>query len=126
MPDYAKLFIQRLVDIAQTKELSETLYAKMKNDFSAEFKVPNLSNIELSEKYREMVQAGDLPANQGLQHLLARRKVRSQSGVAVITCQTKPFPCPGQCIYCPSEPNMPKSYLILFKQSTGGDASGVK
>ena len=24
---------------------------------------------------------------------------------------TKPYPCPGNCIYCPQEEGMPKSYL---------------
>ncbi|MEI7563382.1 MAG: hypothetical protein WCJ39_07195 [bacterium] len=24
---------------------------------------------------------------------------------------TKPFPCPGQCIFCPNDPTMPKSYI---------------
>ncbi|HOF79313.1 MAG TPA: tRNA uridine(34) 5-carboxymethylaminomethyl modification radical SAM/GNAT enzyme Elp3, partial [Candidatus Dojkabacteria bacterium] len=23
----------------------------------------------------------------------------------------KPFPCPGRCIFCPNDPNMPKSYI---------------
>ncbi|MEI6774312.1 MAG: hypothetical protein WCL18_06030 [bacterium] len=24
---------------------------------------------------------------------------------------TKPFYCPGQCIFCPNDPTMPKSYI---------------
>ena len=24
---------------------------------------------------------------------------------------TKPRPCPGQCIFCPNDPLMPKSYI---------------
>jgi len=31
--------------------------------------------------------------------------------VAVVTVLTKPWPCPGNCIYCPDEDKMPKSYL---------------
>jgi elongator complex protein 3 len=37
--------------------------------------------------------------------------VRSQSGVTVVTVLTKPYPCPGQCIFCPTDYRMPKSYL---------------
>ena len=40
-----------------------------------------------------------------------RRPVRSQSGVTPLTVLTKPFPCPGKCIYCPNDLRMPKSYL---------------
>lgn len=40
-----------------------------------------------------------------------RRPVRSQSGVTPLTALTKPFPCPGQCVYCPNDLRMPKSYL---------------
>ena len=37
--------------------------------------------------------------------------MRSLSGVAVVSVLTKPYPCPGQCIYCPTEKGLPKSYL---------------
>jgi len=40
-----------------------------------------------------------------------RRPVRTQSGVAPLTVLTRPFPCPGQCIFCPTDLRMPKSYL---------------
>jgi len=40
-----------------------------------------------------------------------RRPVRSQSGVTPLTVLTKPFPCPGKCVYCPNDLTMPKSYL---------------
>ena len=40
-----------------------------------------------------------------------RRPVRTQSGVTPLTVLTKPFPCPGQCIFCPNDVRMPKSYL---------------
>lgn len=39
------------------------------------------------------------------------RLIRTQSGVAVVAVLTKSYPCPGKCIYCPSEKDMPKSYL---------------
>ena len=36
---------------------------------------------------------------------------RTASGVATITVLTKPWPCGGQCLYCPNDVRMPKSYL---------------
>jgi len=42
---------------------------------------------------------------------LKMKPVRTLSGVAPVTVLTKPFPCPGQCIFCPNDIRMPKSYL---------------
>lgn len=39
------------------------------------------------------------------------RGVRTESGVAPFAVMMKPFYCPGECIYCPLEEGMPKSYL---------------
>ncbi|MDQ1282148.1 MAG: elongator complex protein 3 [Patescibacteria group bacterium] len=46
-----------------------------------------------------------------VEQILKRLKVRSSSGVTVVSLLTKPYPCPGRCIYCPTEARMPKSYL---------------
>ena len=42
---------------------------------------------------------------------LRMKPVRTQSGVAPVTVLTKPYPCPGKCIFCPSDVRMPKSYI---------------
>ncbi len=42
---------------------------------------------------------------------LRMKPIRTQSGVAPVTVLTKPYPCPGRCIFCPSDVRMPKSYL---------------
>jgi elongator complex protein 3 len=38
-----------------------------------------------------------------LKQVLQKRSVRTASGVAVITILTKPFECPGECVFCPQE-----------------------
>lgn len=42
---------------------------------------------------------------------LIAKPVRTLSGVVPVTLLTKPYPCPGHCLYCPNDPGMPKSYL---------------
>ena len=42
---------------------------------------------------------------------MRRKPIRTLSGVAPVTVLTKPYPCPGKCIFCPSDVRMPKSYL---------------
>lgn len=39
------------------------------------------------------------------------RNVRTESGVAPFAVMMKPHYCPGNCVYCPLEEGMPKSYL---------------
>lgn len=46
-----------------------------------------------------------------LESILVKTKVRSISGIVPLTLFTKGVACPFNCIYCPSEPNVPKSYL---------------
>lgn len=42
---------------------------------------------------------------------LKLRPIRSLSGVSPVTVFTRPFPCPGKCVFCPNDVRMPKSYL---------------
>ena len=46
-----------------------------------------------------------------LEKILQKRSVRTISGVTPIGILTKPYPCPGKCVYCPTDVRMPKSYL---------------
>ncbi|GAB4573189.1 MAG: hypothetical protein Kow0077_14830 [Anaerolineae bacterium] len=39
------------------------------------------------------------------------KPTRTRSGVTPVTVLTKPYPCPGECIFCPNDVRMPKSYL---------------
>lgn len=62
--------------------------------------------------YRELAGSHGLPAFDPA--VLARirlKPVRTTSGVTPVTVLTKPFPCPGECIFCPNDVRMPKSYL---------------
>lgn len=43
--------------------------------------------------------------------LIRMKETRTISGVTPVTVLTKPFPCPGKCIFCPNDTRMPKSYL---------------
>ncbi len=51
------------------------------------------------------------PPQSGLEELLKKKPIRTLSGVTPVTVLTKPYPCPGQCIFCPSDVRMPKSYI---------------
>jgi elongator complex protein 3 len=61
--------------------------------------------------YHEMVADGTLAADPSLFEKLRMKPVRTLSGVTTVTVLTKPYPCPGKCIFCPTDVRMPKSYL---------------
>ena len=69
------------------------------------------TNAEILAFYRELVSLGEEPLSPDAELVMKKLKTRSNSGVAVVSLLTKPFPCPGRCTYCPTEENMPKSYL---------------
>jgi elongator complex protein 3 len=67
---------------------------------------------ELIAAYRAFAETGDLPPFEpAVLERLRLKPMRTTSGVTVITVLTKPFPCPGECIFCPNDVRMPKSYL---------------
>ena len=69
------------------------------------------SNPEMLQLYRDLVERGEQTPSKETEQTLRKIKVRSNSGVAVVSLLTKPYQCPGRCIYCPFEKEMPKSYL---------------
>ncbi len=65
----------------------------------------------LVRAYHQMVAAGEIEADPALLARVRMKPVRTLSGVTTVTVLTKPYPCPGQCIFCPTDVRMPKSYL---------------
>ncbi len=86
-------------------------FLKLKRKASKKFSLPNPTNIELLEVYRKMVKNKKIKPNENIENLLITKNIRTLSGVAVIAVLTKPYACPGTCVYCPTEKDMPKSYL---------------
>ena len=61
--------------------------------------------------YNEMVAAGEITEEARLLERIRLKPMRTLSGVTTVTVLTKPYPCPGKCIFCPTDVRMPKSYL---------------
>ena len=61
--------------------------------------------------YRQLVESGEWPADAELLKRIRLKPVRTLSGVTTVTVLTKPYPCPGKCVFCPTDVRMPKSYL---------------
>jgi elongator complex protein 3 len=70
------------------------------------------SKAEILQGFRHLNQKLDWQRDeQSFADVIRMKPVRTLSGVAPVTVLTKPYPCPGRCIFCPSDVRMPKSYL---------------
>ena len=70
-----------------------------------------LNKSMLVSIYNEMIAAGELEADAHLLERIRMKPMRTLSGVTTVTVLTKAYPCPGKCIFCPTDVRMPKSYL---------------
>lgn len=107
-----KIYKKIILNILQEDPKDYASFLKLKKKYSAEFKLPPVSNATLIKALRQLPKTTLKKfKTEKLKQFLIRRQVRTLSGVTPITVLTKPYSCPGKCIYCPTEPKMPKSYL---------------
>lgn len=103
--------IQEIIKLALAKKVkSDYSLRKIKGKVIPKFGIKDMpTDVEILKEYKKMVKSEN--CNSRLLELLKTRRIRTLSGVAVIAVLTKPYPCPGKCAYCPTETEMPKSYL---------------
>src|SRR6266511_4002784 len=70
-----------------------------------------LTKAALVAAYHQMVDSAIIHADAHMLERIRMKPVRTLSGVTTITVLTKPYPCPGKCVFCPTDVRMPKSYL---------------
>ncbi len=96
--------------IAEVENLDERSISKLLVQKSGSF-----SKSELLREYHNLIEHNQikLTTKQHANFLnnITMKKIRTLSGVTTVTVLTKPFPCPGKCIFCPNDVRMPKSYL---------------
>ena len=103
-PDKMALARRALEDVRLGKPLGAALREYSWN------KSP-LSKSALVAAYQQLVEAGEMEPDETLLAVIRLKPVRTLSGVTTVTVLTKAHPCPGDCIFCPTEAKMPKSYL---------------
>ncbi len=97
--------------LAAVQAGAEVLEAIKQHPIPAEYGGGYLGKHHLVAAYRELVEADLLEEDPALLGRIRMKPMRSQSGVTVVTVLTKPYPCPGKCVFCPTDYRMPKSYL---------------
>lgn len=104
-----KIFI--LEKISKKEFKTDDILTSLKRESAKKFGTSCPSHSELLKTYHELVKKKSFKKNKEIENLLRTRKIRSLSGIVVISVLTKFYPCPGKCIFCPSENQVPKSYL---------------
>ncbi|MFH1207454.1 MAG: tRNA uridine(34) 5-carboxymethylaminomethyl modification radical SAM/GNAT enzyme Elp3 [Patescibacteria group bacterium] len=95
-------------DFVRAKPETVAAVRQAKRLLATKYRTTIIPNSEILGQYRKQ---GIKNPDQRLLRLLRKREIRTLSGVAPVTVLTKPYPCPGRCVYCPTEARMPKSYL---------------
>ncbi|MFH2136391.1 MAG: tRNA uridine(34) 5-carboxymethylaminomethyl modification radical SAM/GNAT enzyme Elp3, partial [Patescibacteria group bacterium] len=85
--------------------------ADLKRQVAGKFKLPPPLSADIFKIYKKLLRQKKIKRDERLEQLLKKREVRTISGVAPVAVLTKFYPCPGRCAYCPTDNNMPKSYL---------------
>ncbi len=109
-PQYYKAAVFILQKMIAAEAQDRIAIDKLKREAARLFSVPCLAQTILLSAYAIATADGTLPVTEWLPRVLRKSAIRTLSGVAPIPVLTKPYPCPGKCIYCPTEAGVPKSY----------------
>ncbi|MEZ4517872.1 MAG: tRNA uridine(34) 5-carboxymethylaminomethyl modification radical SAM/GNAT enzyme Elp3 [Chloroflexota bacterium] len=103
-----------VVELIQTLADLQPLIGKQYNRTIQSFTqrgLPWMSKAQVIDAYEQLCDQGLMEFDPELRIHLQMKPMRTQSGVTVVTVLTKPYPCPGKCVFCPTDVRMPKSYL---------------
>jgi elongator complex protein 3 len=100
-----------IIALIKEKVKNRVILNSLKRRFSKRKSSKMLSNSQLLEAYHTLIEDKSIKPNLEIEEVLRVRKIRSLSGIVIVSVLTKPFPCPGKCIFCPSQNKVPKSYL---------------
>lgn len=104
------LFIQLIEELVERAPLKGDKYQRTMRRYVRRG-LPWLSKSQVITAYEELCDQDRMEYRPEVVTALQKKPTRSQAGVTVVTVLTKPYPCPGKCIFCPTDMRMPKSYL---------------
>jgi elongator complex protein 3 len=112
--DYTKHLDQLLPllhELESVDDLTPKTLSRIINKYPRDIK-DIFSKDTIVQAYRQLAGSNGLkPFSEDFVRTIQMKPTRTISGVTPVTVLTKPFPCPGKCIFCPNDIRMPKSYL---------------
>jgi elongator complex protein 3 len=104
------LYVELIEKLAAQRPFSPQHFNSVMRQFAGKGR-PYLSKSQTLDVYQRLCDDEWMEYDPEVRVLLQTKPVRSQAGVTVVTVLTKPYPCPGECVFCPTDVRMPKSYL---------------
>ncbi|MCK9438996.1 MAG: tRNA uridine(34) 5-carboxymethylaminomethyl modification radical SAM/GNAT enzyme Elp3 [Patescibacteria group bacterium] len=110
---------QAILEIINNIEKIKTVedLSVFKRELSKKYNFSILLNSDILREYFLLIKKNKISKEWQKKHgefftsLLRKRAIRTLSGIAPVAVLTKPYPCPGECAYCPKKPDVPVSYL---------------
>jgi len=106
----AKMIEQFVIELL-SGELTQKRVDKLQRTFAKVSKLSFFANDKLLLAYQSLLSRQLIGRSVELEKFLTLKSTRSNSGIVVVSVLTKPYDCPGKCIYCPTQAGAPKSYL---------------
>ena len=106
--NYLEIIVKKLI---REKFKSQANLFLVKRQFAKKYKIACPKNSALLSAYHKLLKEGKVKKNESFERFLKTKNIRSLSGVVSVSVLTEPAPCPGKCLYCPTQDNLPKSYL---------------
>ncbi len=100
-----------ILDIIEINPKSRKDLSLNKRQACKKYKIGMIKNSDIFLVYKKLLQDKKIKQNLDFEKILRKRSIRTMSGIAPIAVLTKPYECPGKCVYCPHEENVPTSYL---------------
>jgi elongator complex protein 3 len=110
LDEHGDVLMAILDEVGERPDLSQKELSQIMRSHT----LPNgdmLSKDRIIKGYRELCRREDRSPDPAIVRRLRVKPTRTISGVAPVAVLTEPFPCPGECIFCPEPAGMPKSYL---------------
>ncbi len=98
---------QDIIEELKTKTVTREDVTRIKTRFAKKYR---LDRIPTNSEILSHVDGSDL---ERLLPVLVKKPIRTMSGIAVVAVMARPYPCPGECIYCPGGEDSPRSYTGL-------------
>jgi elongator complex protein 3 len=100
-----------IVELLKAKIETRNDLMMAKRRIAKKYGIKMLLNSEVLKYNQDQAKKGYKEASLDLQRILRKRSIRTMSGIAPVAVLTMPYPCPGKCAYCPTEKDVPQSYL---------------
>jgi len=100
-----------ILEIISQTPSTKAEFNNIRRQTANKLKIMHPSNRQLIQAYQNLIKKKRIKINKNLENLMKKADIRTLSGIAVVTSLTKAYHCPGNCVYCPEEAKMPKSYL---------------